>query len=212
MKNNKNNAVTRVTGETGSSYSSLERLRRLGENYFGPYSILPVTPVTHVTYKKKSNNNKNKGGNRNGNGNLAPVTEAAFQAMVFTYLLRHLPADAMAWATPNADDRSGGHDQASRERRKWKAAQERNKGLVPGIPDLFVLYQGRLTGIELKRPPATLKNGAKSQAKANLSESQQAITPRLEAAGARCFVCRSLDDVQAALTACGVPLERRKDF
>ena len=93
-----------------------------------------------------------------------------------------LPADAMAWATPNADDRSGGHDQASRERRKWKAAQERNKGLVPGIPDLFVLYQGRLTGIELKRPPATLKNGAKSR-QGESSESQQAITPRLEAAG-----------------------------
>lgn len=82
-------------------------------------------------------------------------------------------------------------------------------GTLAGIPDLFVLHGGRLHGIELKRPPKTLASGKASSAKPAVSEAQTEIMRRLAIAGAPCRVCRSVEEVAAFLTECGVPLKGR---
>jgi hypothetical protein len=84
-------------------------------------------------------------------------------------------------------------------------------GLKRGWPDFLVIHDGHVYGIELKA-----KGGALSKTKMvrtkrgtlKLVEGQSDVFPRLEAAGMRIAVCRSVDEVLAALQAWGVPLRR----
>ncbi len=70
-------------------------------------------------------------------------------------------------------------------------------GLRPGAPDLFVIYDGRFIGLEVKMPTGKLQN------------SQKLTADAIVMAGGAYFVVRSLECVWQALTAFGVPLRAR---
>ena len=81
-------------------------------------------------------------------------------------------------------------------------------GLKRGWPDILVLHR-TLHGIELKRAGAGLsKTRLVRTRRGGLRElaGQQDVFPRLEGAGMRIAVCRSVPEVLAALRGWGVPL------
>jgi hypothetical protein len=71
------------------------------------------------------------------------------------------------------------------------------RGIVAGLTDLFVLYQGRAYFPEIKTPVGVL------------SDAQQAVAAAVLAAGGRCAVVRDAADMLVALDAWGVPRARR---
>jgi hypothetical protein len=71
------------------------------------------------------------------------------------------------------------------------------RGAVPGLPDLWLVYQGRLYLIELKR-----RGG-------QVSEVQELCHLALRRAGAPVAVCHSTPEVTEALRGWGVPLRGR---
>jgi hypothetical protein len=81
-------------------------------------------------------------------------------------------------------------------------------GLKPGWPDILLVHDGRLFGIELKTRTGRL---SKSRTVRTRSGSLRQITGQremlegLERAGVRTAVCRSVDAVLAQLRAWGVP-------
>ena len=79
-------------------------------------------------------------------------------------------------------------------------------GAKAGTPDLLIIHAGRAYWIELKAPPKTLASGRPSQEKASLSQTQIETIAEIEAAGSPVAVCRSLVEIQAALTKWGVPM------
>lgn len=118
--------------------------------------------------------------------------EDAFQITVTDYLRRSLTDASYFCAIPNGAVLSGGKVDRARQGAKLKAM-----GLRPGAPDLFVVNEGRFLGVELKCGP-------------NRQQPTQIDTETaLIAAGALYAVCRTLEDVQAFLIACGVPLKVR---
>ncbi|MGA9874535.1 MAG: hypothetical protein WBQ21_01875 [Solirubrobacteraceae bacterium] len=90
------------------------------------------------------------------------------------------------------------------------AAKLARLGLKRGIPDILVWHDGRSCGIELKRPGGVLSKTrmvrTKRRGALRLVEGQADVFPRLVAAGMRIAVCRSVDEVLAALRGWGVPL------
>lgn len=75
---------------------------------------------------------------------------------------------------------------------------ERSKrGVVSGQPDVWLVSDARLHGIELKRP----KLG-------RTSDDQRALHAELMKAGCRIAIARSCEDVLAALIAWGVPFRK----
>lgn len=121
--------------------------------------------------------------------------EDALQLAVIAYLDVALPVGAVWWATPN-----GGH------RNPVTARRLKSLGVKAGIPDLFVLHQGQLIGVELKAPPKRLPSGKLSKAKPQLKASQGNMLPMLAQAGCPTLVCQSLEQVEQGLRALGVPL------
>jgi len=83
-------------------------------------------------------------------------------------------------------------------------------GVVAGTPDILVIHAGRAHWIELKAPPKTLKSGKKSTAAPAVSDAQIAVAAALVRAGCpHVAICRSIDEVQAALIGWGVPTRAR---
>lgn len=121
--------------------------------------------------------------------------EEALQKTVAIFLDHWLLGPALWWATPNQKG-----TRSTFEQQLLVAL-----GVKEGIPDIWVLFHGRLHGIELKAPPKVLKRGA-SRAKPRLSDAQKEMHPRLEAAGAVVTVARSLEEVERFLRLHGVPL------
>lgn len=80
--------------------------------------------------------------------------------------------------------------------RLTRAAQARlsRLGLAAGWPDLILLHKGSTFGIELKT-----QHG-------RVSPAQRMQHARLRGAGMEIAVCRSVDDVLAALTAWEIPM------
>lgn len=81
-------------------------------------------------------------------------------------------------------------------------------GLQPGWPDFLVLH-GSIFGIELKRVGGKLSKTRLVRTRRGAWREvigQEETFPRLERAGMRIAVCRSVDEVLAALRAWGVPL------
>lgn len=114
------------------------------------------------------------------------MTEEALHVAVVDFLRRALPPDAVLHHSPN----EGMH------KPQYRARQLR-KGMRPGWPDLVVLHAGSLLCIELKT------------AKGRLSIVQQRCHDDIEKAGGFVAVARSLEDVEAFLTTCGIPLRAR---
>jgi hypothetical protein len=67
-------------------------------------------------------------------------------------------------------------------------------GVKPGLPDIAVVNDGRVIWIELKAP------------KGRLRAHQIACHRALSMARCPVYICRSLDDVIAALRSAGVPM------
>ena len=108
--------------------------------------------------------------------------EQALHRTVADYLRAVLPADA-AWTTFPA----GGGGAA-------RGGQLKVIGLIPGWPDIQILYRGRFLGIELKAE------------KGRVSADQDACMKRIVTAGGTWALCRSIEDVERTLIAFGVPL------
>lgn len=88
------------------------------------------------------------------------------------------------------------------------AAKLARLGLKRGWPDVLVLHQ-RLFGIELKRVGGILSRTRVVRTRAGamrVLDGQADVFPRLLAAGMAIAVCRSVDEVLAALAGWHVPL------
>ena len=80
-------------------------------------------------------------------------------------------------------------------RSKKAAARAQGEGVLAGVPDLLCVWGGRPIFLELK------------SARGTRSAAQRHTQRRLEYCGAPVFLCRSLDEVEAALRGVGVPLQ-----
>jgi hypothetical protein len=67
------------------------------------------------------------------------------------------------------------------------------RGVIGGLPDIAILYQGVLNGIELK-------------AGSGLNDAQKLLHPELRKCGASVVVAKDLNDVEAVLRDWGIPL------
>ena len=107
-----------------------------------------------------------------------------------------LPPPWMVWHTPNGGGRS-----------LIEASIFKGMGVRAGMPDLFVLGPcPYLIAIELKRPPAWLKSGKRSQAAPRVSPDQRKLIAALSACGVETIVASDIDDALQTLAARGVPL------
>ena len=109
------------------------------------------------------------------------LTEAQLHKAVAGFLDAGLPTNAV-WTTFPAG--GGG---------KVRGAQLKARGLKPGWPDIQIFVAGRLVCIELKV--------GKNKPEPEQVECHAALTN----AGAHVYVCRSLEEVQAALRDSNVP-------
>lgn len=75
-------------------------------------------------------------------------------------------------------------------------ASRRRRGVRAGVPDVLVLYRGKLVGIELK------------SARGVASETQKQVRDRFVAAGADWWLCRSANAALVALQLSGVKFRR----
>lgn len=116
------------------------------------------------------------------------MTEAQLQIAVFEYLKAVLIPPAFAFHVPN---------EAAGKRSKWATYQLKRQGLVPGAPDLLILFDGRCVGIELKTPSG------------RVSRAQDDFLRAMNAAGCSASVCRSIDDVKQFLKLLGIKTRER---
>ena len=117
--------------------------------------------------------------------------ETRLQIVVVQYLHTALSAGAVFWSVPN-----GGKMSAAA--RRLAAAM----GEYPGASDLMVLWLGQLHCIELKvraNPALGIKRTTYQSAE------QKAFEAAVDAQGAPYAVCRSIDDVRAALAEWCIP-------
>jgi hypothetical protein len=111
-------------------------------------------------------------------------TESDLQRAARDYLTLALPRhEALFFHVPN-----GGY------RTRGTAGRLKAEGVVPGVADIIIIWNGRALGIELKA-----RTG-------RLSKAQQHWGDAFTLAGGCYAVCRSLGDVGAFLDAAGIPL------
>jgi hypothetical protein len=112
--------------------------------------------------------------------------EDDLQAKVCVMLKWGLPHDATSWACPN-----GG------KRHKLEAARMTRLGVRSGVPDLHIVYRGRLHCMELKSPTG------------QLSATQHQMIDKLQVCGVPTVIIRKPEDVVMALTHWGIPFSLR---
>ena len=111
--------------------------------------------------------------------------EADFQQQVFAYLASALDGNSWFSAIPLG---GGG---------ALRGALLKKTGTKAGIPDVLVLNDGRALWLELK------------SRRGQLSDAQLYCHECLRRARSPVTVCKTLDQVEAALLAAGVPLKAR---
>ena len=118
-------------------------------------------------------------------------TETALDATLTAWLAIALPRDAVAFHVPNGGYRLG----------HAAAAMLKRAGLVAGVPDRCILWQGRALFVEIKRPgrPARYTAG------------QREMFPRFAAAGFPVSTVTGIEELAAVLTAAGIPLRNKGD-
>lgn len=109
--------------------------------------------------------------------------EESTHRAVWRYLQWALPPDACAYHPANGGKR---HHKA--------AARMSALGVVPGVPDLAIVWRGQALFVELK------------SAKGALSPEQRSFHRKLTYCGALVVTCRSLECVECALRELGMPL------
>jgi hypothetical protein len=113
------------------------------------------------------------------------------------YLDHVLPEDAVWWHTPN-QGRGDGRTAADARGAMLMAAKLKAMGLRAGIPDVTILWQGRVYMTDAKS-----RTGA-------LSDSQKALFPKLERAGAHIQpTYRTIEELESHLVGWGIPLRFR---
>ena len=112
----------------------------------------------------------------------ANTTERHIHRACLEYLRLTLPG-AVLHHSPNEQALSGA-DRAAAAR---VTARLKGMGMLPGFPDILVLWQGRAWGIEVKGP------------KGLQSPSQKAVQAAFEAQRIPYHVVRSLGELQAAM-------------
>lgn len=117
-------------------------------------------------------------------------TEHQFQVLVVDYLGWALSGIAHWWGTDAGAGKMG----------KAAAGRRKARGVRRGTPDLQVLYQGRIIGLELKR-----------ENKGRPSEDQLLEQANWRAHGAPFVFCETLEEVIAALVEFGVPVRISAD-
>ena len=113
--------------------------------------------------------------------------EARIQAAVIEWI-RWCAPQVVAYAVPNGGLRT-----------KSEAARLKWQGVLPGIPDIGLVFPGGQAGFFEVKPP-----------KEYLSDEQKEMLPRLEALGARCAVVRSIEDARAAFEVWGIETRETK--
>lgn len=112
--------------------------------------------------------------------------EDDLQRDVMTYLRAVLPDTVRAWHTPNGGKRN------AREAARLKA-----QGVMPGVSDVLIMWNEfgsvGVACIELKAPKGTT------------SEAQKDFLAFANSVECWTFICRSVDDVKAALKSCEIP-------
>lgn len=109
--------------------------------------------------------------------------EETLHRAVWRYLQWALPADACAYHPANGGKR---HPKA--------AARMAGLGVVPGVPDLAIVWRGQAIYIELKAGRGVL------------SDAQREMQRLLVYCGAQVITCRSLTCVEESLRELGIPL------
>jgi len=112
--------------------------------------------------------------------------EADLQRAVVAYLNAALPADAWFTAINPVPAKS-----------KAVAGLSKAMGLVPGVPDLVILWHGETLWVELKS-----RTGWTNAV-------QRACMLAIADAGAEIAVCRDIDEVAAALEGFGMKLRAK---
>jgi hypothetical protein len=112
--------------------------------------------------------------------------EQSLQEKVVRALKLALTRETTFFAVPNGGSRS-----------RIEAAILDGQGVLPGVPDLILISNGRAFGLELKG-----ENGS-------LSGAQRAAQVALRDAGMRVEVARSLDEALEHLRDMGIPLRFR---
>lgn len=107
------------------------------------------------------------------------MSERALQEQVFGFFALALPSDAVAFTIPNGD-----------------RAMTRAPGTLSGIPDIGIIYRGRIILIELKTAIGAVR------------PKQRFVHDQLTRAGAVVSVCRSLGQVEDLLASL-MPLRAR---
>lgn len=115
------------------------------------------------------------------------VTEYELHLSVAKFLNHALTGNCFWFHSPN-----GGLRTAS------EAGRFKKMGVTPGLPDIGVIDTGRITWLELKRAKGS-----------TVSPAQHHCHERLRQARSPVYVCKSLDDVEAALRDAGIPLKAR---
>ena len=119
---------------------------------------------------------------------LPTPSEEMIQIAVAQFLDLALPNDAVWFHVPNGGQRHGA-----------VAGKLKAQGVKPGVPDIFILYQGKVFFIELKSSAGVL------------SDAQSVMQIRLSAAGADVkAIARSVDEVFHYLAAQGFPLKVKR--
>jgi hypothetical protein len=118
----------------------------------------------------------------------AEPNEASIQTAVIGHLRRRAVEGAIFWHTPNGGSRG-----------RIEGARLKAQGVLPGIPDVFVLRAGQLFGLELKTGTG------------RLSEAQSETQLRLIAAGCIAETVFGLDMAVRQLEAWGL-LKGRADL
>ena len=113
------------------------------------------------------------------------MTELQFQKSVKRYLDLALPPGTFWTHFP-----AGGGGKA-------RGAKLKAMGLVPGVPDILIIHDGRACWIELKT-----KGG-------RVSADQIATGRQLELAGSQTYLARTLGEVADALDAFGIETKAR---
>lgn len=108
--------------------------------------------------------------------------EQQFQASLVKTLRSVLTPQTTFFAVPNGGFRS-----------KVEAAIMVGQGVMPGVPDIVVVHDGRAFGLELKSPKGTL------------STSQHAAHAILSYAGMKIEIARSTDEALMHLARWGIP-------
>jgi hypothetical protein len=108
------------------------------------------------------------------------------------YLTHVLPVEAVWWHTPNGARYNPKTAHA-------EAALMAAMGLLPGMPDILILYRSTLHGFDVK------------SAKGVATPAQITVAARLNAGGARVLdpkksPVRTIEDVEVALLGWGIPL------